>query len=114
MEDNESTTLIKQDITSHSVFLYMKGTPDSPRCGFSANVVKLLKHLGAEFSARDVLADDTMREAVKQYSDWPTLPQLYVSGEFVGGSDIVTSLFKSGELEKLLTEAGAIKKQAQA
>ena len=91
----------------------MKGSPASPKCGFSANVVRILQHLGAAFSSRDVLEDPTVREAVKQFSDWPTLPQLYVNGEFVGGSDIITQMFKSGELEKLLVQAGVVPQQQQ-
>jgi len=88
--------------------LYMKGTPDAPRCGFSANVVKILQHLNSEFSSVDVLQNDSIRQAIKTFSDWPTLPQLYIKGEFVGGSDIISQLFKSGELKQLLKEAGAI------
>lgn len=98
----EAKETIKKDVTSHAVFLYMKGTPDEPRCGFSANVAKILKHMGVQFGSRDVLADNVIREAIKSYSDWPTLPQLYVNGEFVGGSDIVTQMFRTGELQKLV------------
>jgi monothiol glutaredoxin len=112
-EVREATDIIKSDISNNPVFLYMKGNPAQPRCGFSANVAKILQHLGAEFSSRDVLENADLREAVKLYSDWPTLPQLYVEGEFVGGSDIVTNLFKSGELLKMLNKAGAIKAQQQ-
>ena len=86
----------------------MKGNPSAPKCGFSANVVRILQHLQCSFSSRDVLEDPAIREAVKAFSDWPTLPQLYVRGEFVGGSDIISQMFKSGELEKLLAHAGAI------
>ena len=107
-----SVELISRDVSAHPVFLYMKGSPASPKCGFSANVVRILQHLGASFSSRDVLEDPAVREAVKQYSDWPTLPQLYVKGEFVGGSDIISQMFKSGELEKLLTQAGVVQQQA--
>jgi len=97
--------IIQQDVTSNPVFLYMKGNPSSPRCGFSANVVRILQHYRIPFSSRDVLEDEALRAAVKQYSDWPTLPQLYVKGEFIGGSDIITQLFKTGELEKILKAA---------
>jgi len=105
---SSSSSLISSDISSHRVFLYMKGEPSLPKCGFSANVVRILQHLNAAFASRDVLADNELREAVKGYSDWPTLPQLYINGEFVGGSDIITQMFKSGELEKMLMKAGAI------
>lgn len=101
----EAKETIKKDVQSHAVFLYMKGTPDEPRCGFSANVAKILKHMGVQFGSRDVLADNVLRDAIKSYSDWPTLPQLYVNGEFVGGSDIVTQMFRSGELQKLVESA---------
>lgn len=94
---------IDEDVKNNDIFLYMKGTPDQPRCGFSANVVNMLKQYKVGFGSRDVLASDAIRAAVKQYSDWPTLPQLYVRGQFIGGSDIVTNLFKTGELEKLLS-----------
>ena len=92
----------------------MKGDPAAPKCGFSANVVRLLQHLKAEFASRDVLSEPAVREAVKRYSDWPTLPQLYIAGEFIGGSDIITQMFKSGELEKMLSKAGAIQSSGSA
>ena len=111
---SDASGVISSDVSSHDVFLYMKGNPASPKCGFSANVVRILQHLRAPFSSRDVLEDPAVREAVKAYSDWPTLPQLYVKGEFVGGSDIITQLFKSGELEKMLTQAGIIQQSAAA
>lgn len=100
--------VIASDVNGHDVFLYMKGNPSSPKCGFSANVVRILQHLHAPFSSRDVLEDQAIRDAVKAYSDWPTLPQLYVKGEFIGGSDIITQMFKSGELEKTLRTAGVV------
>jgi len=103
-----ASDVITSDVNSHDVFLYMKGNPSAPKCGFSANVVRILQHLNAPFSSRDVLEDPAIREAVKAYSDWPTLPQLYVKGEFIGGSDIITQMFKSGELEKTLRTANAI------
>ena len=108
-----ASALISRDVSAHPVFLYMKGSPSSPKCGFSANVVRILQHLRAPFASRDVLEDATVREAVKQFSDWPTLPQLYVNGQFVGGSDIITQMFKSGELENLLTQAGLVQQQQQ-
>ncbi|MEK7298740.1 MAG: Grx4 family monothiol glutaredoxin [Candidatus Margulisiibacteriota bacterium] len=93
---------IKQDVKNNPVVLYMKGTKEAPMCGFSAQVVYILNQLGAEFITRDVLANDALRQAVKEYADWPTLPQLYVNGEFVGGCDIVSELYQSGDLQKLL------------
>ncbi len=93
---------IKNEIESTPVILYMKGTKDQPMCGFSSQVVQILNHLGAEFETRNVLADEVLRQAIKEYSDWPTIPQLYINGEFIGGCDITTELFHSGELKKLL------------
>ena len=92
----------------------MKGDPSSPKCGFSANVVRLLQQLKAEFASRDVLSEPGIREAVKRYSDWPTLPQLYIAGEFIGGSDIITQMYKSGELQTMLSKAGAIRSSGTA
>jgi monothiol glutaredoxin len=93
---------IQTDITSNKVMLYMKGNKAQPMCGFSSQVVQILTHLGAEFETKDVLSDETLRQAIKEFSDWPTIPQLYVNGEFIGGCDITTELFHSGELQKLL------------
>lgn len=94
--------LIEQQINTHPVVLYMKGTPDHPQCGFSANAVKILNACGVQdFFAVNVLADPEIRQGVKEFSNWPTIPQLYVNGEFVGGSDIMTEMFQSGELQKL-------------
>lgn len=93
---------IEEQIQSNNVILFMKGTPSTPYCGFSATVVKILNHLGAPFKAIDVLEDNAIREGVKLYSDWPTIPQLYINGEFIGGCDIVTELFESGELQEKL------------
>ena len=86
----------------------MKGTPDQPRCGFSALVVQILDHLQAPFAGVDVLADDDLRQGIKAFSDWPTIPQLYVKGEFVGGSDIVRQMFQAGELKTFLAEQGVL------
>ena len=95
--------IIKQQVTSYPVVLYMKGTPQFPQCGFSANVVKALKASGVEnFFAVDVLANPEIRQGIKDYANWPTIPQLYIKGEFVGGSDIVTEMYQSGELKDLL------------
>jgi monothiol glutaredoxin len=95
---------IAKTIADHPVTLFMKGTPDQPGCGFSAVVVQILDHLGAEFVGVNVLQSDDLRQGVKAYSDWPTIPQLYVKGEFVGGCDIVREMFQSGELKTLLIE----------
>ncbi len=104
---------IQGDIEQNDVMLYMKGTPMFPQCGFSARVVQILNHMGAPFQSANVLEDMELREGIKQFSQWPTVPQLYVKGEFVGGCDIVTEMFQSGELETLLKEQGvALKTQA--
>ena len=97
---------IDKAVKEHDVVLFMKGTPDAPRCGFSATVVQVLDHLGAEFVGVDVLQSEPLREGIKTYSDWPTIPQLYVKGEFVGGCDIVREMFQAGELQTLLAEKG--------
>ena len=101
---------IQSDIDANPVFLYMKGTPMFPQCGFSARVVQILSHLGVPFSSANVLEEQELREGVKEFSQWPTIPQLYVKGEFVGGCDIVTEMFQSGELETLLAEKGVAHK----
>jgi monothiol glutaredoxin len=96
---------IKQQVTTHPVVLYMKGTPQAPQCGFSAHAVKVLNACGVNnLFAVDVLAEPEFRQGIKDYSNWPTIPQLYVNGEFIGGSDIVTEMYQSGELQKLLQE----------
>lgn len=94
---------IKEQVTTHPVVLYMKGTLSQPQCGFSANTVNVLNACGVDkIFAVDVLADPDIRQGIKDYSNWPTIPQLYVNGEFIGGSDIVTEMYQSGELQKLL------------
>ena len=94
---------IKQQVTTHPVVLYMKGSPSFPQCGFSANAVRILNALGVkEFFSVDVLQDPEIRQSIKDYANWPTIPQLYINGEFVGGSDIMTEMYQSGELKKLL------------
>jgi monothiol glutaredoxin len=90
------------------VVVFMKGVPDQPRCGFSSIVVQILDHLGVAFVGVDVLQDDELRQGIKTFTDWPTIPQLYVKGEFVGGSDIIREMFQSGELKTLLAEQGLI------
>ena len=97
---------IQSEITSNDVFLYMKGNALFPQCGFSARVVQILTHLGVPFQTANVLEDPELRDGIKTYSNWPTIPQLYVKGEFVGGCDIVTEMYQSGELSSYLTEKG--------
>ena len=99
---------IAKTVSDHPVVLFMKGVPDSPRCGFSAVVVQVLDHLGVSFTGVDVLQDPALRDGVKAYSDWPTIPQLYVKGEFIGGSDIVREMFQSGELKPMLQQQGVL------
>lgn len=100
--------LIARTVSENPVVVFMKGEPDAPRCGFSSLVVQVLDHLGADFVGVDVLADDALRDGIKTFTDWPTIPQLYVKGEFVGGADIVREMFQSGELKGLLTEQGLL------
>jgi monothiol glutaredoxin len=103
---------IKQDVTDNPVVLYMKGTPVFPQCGFSAAVVQVLSHMGVKFKGINVLEDPSLREGIKAFSDWPTIPQLYVKGQFVGGCDIVREMFESGELKTLLDQNGIDSKAA--
>ena len=103
---NPITERIQGDVTENPVMLYMKGTAMFPQCGFSARVVQILTHLGVPFHTANVLEDPELRDGVKHYSNWPTIPQLYVKGEFIGGCDIVIEMFQSGELETLLAEKG--------
>lgn len=93
---------IKQTIESDNVVLFMKGTPDFPQCGFSGRAIQLLRACGTEFSTVNVLADDDIRQGIKQHSNWPTIPQLYIKGEFVGGSDIILEMYEKGELQQML------------
>ena len=97
---------IEGAIRDHDVVLFMKGVPDQPQCGFSSQVVQILDHLGAEFAGVNVLANEALRDDIKAFSDWPTIPQLYVKGEFVGGADIVREMFASGELKTLMADKG--------
>ena len=97
---------IAQDVAQNDVLLFMKGTPVMPQCGFSAAVVGILSELGVKFKAVNVLADAEVRQGIKEFSNWPTIPQLYVKGEFVGGCDIVKEMFEQGELDGFLTERG--------
>jgi len=97
---------IQAQIDASPVLLFMKGTPLFPQCGFSARVVQILKHAGVPFASVNVLENAEIRDGIKSFSNWPTIPQLYVKGEFVGGCDIVTEMYQSGELQALLTEKG--------
>jgi len=99
---------IAKSIAEHPVILFMKGVPEQPRCGFSSVTVQILDHLGVDFVGVDVLQSDALRQGIKEFSDWPTIPQLYVKGEFVGGSDIVREMFESGELRELMQEKGVL------
>ncbi|HVJ74874.1 MAG TPA: Grx4 family monothiol glutaredoxin [Casimicrobiaceae bacterium] len=99
---------IREQVQGHRVVLYMKGTPQSPQCGFSATATEILKRCGAgDFFSVNVLADDDIRQGIKAYANWPTIPQLYVDGEFVGGCDIMREMYQSGELQTLLSKAPA-------
>jgi len=106
MSDNPTFDRIKQDLSSNDVVLFMKGTPVFPQCGFSAAVVQVLSHIGVPFKGIDILADPELREGIKVYSDWPTIPQLYVKGEFVGGCDIIREMFETGELIEFMNTNG--------
>jgi monothiol glutaredoxin len=103
---------IKQDVTSNPVVLYMKGTPVFPQCGFSAAVVQILTELGVKFKGIDVLTDPEIRQGIKEFSSWPTIPQLYVKGEFVGGCDIIREMAETGELKELLETNGVVTRAA--
>ena len=105
-ETDPTLARIQNDVESNPVVLYMKGTPVFPQCGFSAQVVQVLSLVGVKFKAFDVLADDRLRQGIKEFSNWPTVPQLYVQGEFVGGCDIVREMYQSGELAELLKAKG--------
>jgi monothiol glutaredoxin len=97
---------IKSDIDANDIVLFMKGTPGMPQCGFSATVVQILDHIGVKYKGVNVLADPEIRQGIKDFSNWPTIPQLYVKGEFVGGCDIVREMFESGELRPFMAEKG--------
>ena len=99
---------IAKSVSEHDVILFMKGVPEQPQCGFSAVTVQILDHLGVDFVGVNVLQNDQLRDGIKTFSDWPTIPQLYVKGEFIGGCDIVREMFQSGELKGMLSEQGLI------
>lgn len=103
---NPAFERIESDIKANPVVLYMKGTPVFPQCGFSARVVQVLSHIGVPFKGVNVLEDAEIREGIKAYANWPTIPQLYVGGEFVGGCDIIIEMFQAGELQGLMKDKG--------
>ena len=104
--DNTVHERIRQDVTDNPVVLFMKGSPVFPQCGFSAAVVQILSHLGVKFKGIDVLADPGIRQGIKEFSNWPTIPQLYVKGEFAGGADIIREMYEAEELKPFLAEKG--------
>ena len=113
MTDAATTTdpvhdFIAKAVADHPVILFMKGVPEQPQCGFSAVSVQILDHLGVDFVGVDVLQSEALRQGIKSFSDWPTIPQLYVKGEFVGGCDIIREMFQSGELKGLMAEQGLL------
>jgi len=100
----DAAAAIRQTVSEHDVVLFMKGTADQPQCGFSNQVVRILDHLGVDYQDVNVLADEDLRQGVKDFANWPTIPQLYVKGEFIGGCDIVREMFQTGELKTLFDE----------
>ncbi len=102
--DEDVQSRIKKEINSNDVVLFMKGTPVFPQCGFSSMVSQVLSHIGVEFKGVDVLAEPTLRDGIKSFSDWPTIPQLYYKGEFIGGCDIVKEMHENGELKELFSK----------
>ena len=100
--EQKTKDLITNEINNNEICLFMKGTPDAPQCGFSMAVANVLKHLNVKFKGINVLEDESLREGIKNFSDWPTIPQLYVKKEFIGGCDIVKEMFEKGELQKIL------------
>ena len=110
--DNPVFERIRQDISENDVVIYMKGSPVFPQCGFSAAVVQVLSELGVKFKGIDVLTDPSLRQGIKDFSQWPTIPQLYIKGEFIGGCDIVREMFASGELEEMLEARGILTRVA--
>ena len=109
---SDAKSRIDEIVKANTVVLFMKGSPVFPQCGFSAAVVQVLTHLGVKFKGIDVLSDPSIRQGIKEFSNWPTIPQLYVKGEFVGGCDIIREMFQSGELQELLQKSGVPAKVA--
>ncbi len=103
---SDSNARIAEIVSANDVVLFMKGSPLFPQCGFSSKAIAILDHLGVAYGSIDVLQDQEVRQGIKAYSDWPTIPQLYVKGEFVGGSDIMMEMYEAGELQQLLTDSG--------
>jgi monothiol glutaredoxin len=110
-EMTDINAFIDDKVKNNDVFLFMKGSPDFPQCGFSGQIVQILNYLGVEYSSANVLENQELREGIKAYTNWPTIPQLYVKGEFVGGADIVREMFQQGELQTHLEEKGVPVKQ---
>ena len=106
MSDNPVINSIQSELDANDVVVFMKGTPVFPQCGFSSMVVQVLSHIGVKFKGVDVLADDGVRNGIKEFSNWPTIPQLYVKGEFIGGCDIVREMFEAGELQETFKAKG--------
>ena len=106
MHDNPVFEQIQNEVASADVVLFMKGSPVFPQCGFSSTVIQILTQIGLKFKSIDVLSDNEIRQGIKEFSDWPTIPQLYVKGEFVGGCDILTEMFQSGELNSFIESKG--------
>jgi monothiol glutaredoxin len=102
--NNEKINDIKKDITAHKILLYVKGEKGLPQCGFSATVMNIFEELGCDYETRNILLDPELRQIMKEFSNWPTFPQIYINGEFVGGCDIAIEMFKSGELQKLVQD----------
>jgi monothiol glutaredoxin len=105
---SDALDAIRQTVAGNDVVLFMKGTADQPQCGFSNQVVRILDHLGVDYADVNVLADDSIRQGIKTFSSWPTIPQLYVKGEFIGGCDIIREMFQTGELQALFAEKGVV------
>jgi monothiol glutaredoxin len=112
MSEAEAIQRIRDEVARNDVVLFMKGTPVFPQCGFSAAVVEVLSHMGVKFQGVDVLRDPEIRQSIKEFSNWPTIPQLYVKGEFIGGCDIVREMYETGELEQFLKDKGVAVQQA--
>lgn len=109
---SDANARIADIVTAHDVVLFMKGTPLFPQCGFSSRAIAILDHLGVAYDSVDVLQDQEIRQGIKSYSDWPTIPQLYVKGEFVGGSDIMMEMYEAGELQQMMTEKAVARVEA--